>query len=116
VPWVSVILAIDKVTEQALLTLPHVEVKVQDVLDRNKESFNFARIRYHEESIWMPYAKRWVSGESWPDLYLDYDLTILDGNHRLCAAEFLKLDSIGAVVNPKIVPINTMLFPRPKYK
>lgn len=101
---------LDEVTKHNLIVCPHQDVLVSDVVSRNKDTVTFMRVFNHERKLNQQYADRWLAGERWPDLYLNYDLTILDGHHRFCAAIILNLMTIRAAVRPKTVPVNTGIF------
>lgn len=98
--------AVDRQTLQEIAS--HVGIKpsnvsIKAILRRNGDHPHFVRANSkirRERKIVKSYADRWLAGEHWPDIILDHDLLVLDGNHRLCAAILLGHTVIKAIRLP----------------
>src|SRR5271157_3607824 len=97
-------MARDETTKYAMSIYPHSDILVADIVERNKGRIVFQRVFLWEKELCRQYAARWLAGERWPDLYLNYDLYILDVHHRLCAAIMLGLVTVRAAICPRPSP------------
>ena len=90
------------------------EVLIADVVEKNMHGSNWLRSA-NEFELNDEYAARWLGGERWPAIILNWDLAIQDGHHRLHAAIKLGHTTIMAYVKHK-PEFKTTIFPPPRFK